>query len=60
MEGVRSGTVCVVIEVLEDTVLPYESLERGDGYRTFRVPAEIANRFERRLDGPTVNLLASR
>jgi hypothetical protein len=50
LEGVHGGTVCVVIDVPEDTVLPYHSLQRGDGYRTFRVPAEIANQFDRRLD----------
>ena len=49
LEGVHGGTVCVVIDVPEDIVLPYDSLQRGDGYRTFRVPAEIANQFDRRL-----------
>lgn len=53
MEGIHGGTVCIVIDVPEETVLPYDSFQRGKTYRTFRIPAEIANRFERRLDGPT-------
>jgi hypothetical protein len=37
-----------VIEVPEDAVLRYESLEARDGYRQSSVPAEVANRYERR------------
>lgn len=47
MRGTYGGTTCIVIEVPEDAVLPYESLER-EGYRQFAVPAEVANRYERR------------
>lgn len=48
MRGAYGGTTCIVIEVSEDAVLPYESLERDAGYRQFAVPAEVANRYERR------------
>lgn len=49
-EGVYGGTACVVIEAPEDAILPYESIGKTRAYRLFRVPAEIANRFERRVD----------
>lgn len=49
MEGAYGGTVCVVIEVPEEAVLPYERLPEGKTYRRFRMPAEVANRFNRRL-----------
>jgi hypothetical protein len=39
---------CIVIEVSEDAVLPYESLEADAGYRQFSLPAEVANQYERR------------
>ena len=42
------ATSCIVIEVPEDTVLPYESFGGHGGYRNFAVPAEVANRYERR------------
>jgi hypothetical protein len=50
MEGVYGGTVCVLIDVPEETALPYESLQGNKTYRRFRMPAEIINSFERRLD----------
>jgi hypothetical protein len=50
MEGVYGGTACVVIEAPEEDMLPYESIGKARAYRLFRVPAEIANRFERRVD----------
>ena len=50
MEGIYGGTVCVLIDVPEETALPYESLQDDRTYRRFRMPAEIVNRFERRLD----------
>ena len=49
MEGAYGGTVCVVIDVPEEAVLPYERLPDGKTYRRFRVPADVANRFDRRL-----------
>jgi len=49
MEGAYGGTVCVVIDAPEEAVLPYERLPEGKSYRRFRVPAEVANRFSRRL-----------
>lgn len=48
MRGAYGGTVCIVIEVPQDAVLPYESTENQDSYRRFAVPAEVANRYERR------------
>jgi len=48
MEGIYGGTACVVIEAPEDAVLPYESVGKARAYRLFRVPVEIANRFDRR------------
>lgn len=50
MEGIYGGTICVLIDMPEVTALPYESLEDHRTYRRFRMPAEIVNRFERRLD----------
>jgi hypothetical protein len=50
MEGVYGGTICVLIDMPEETALPYESLQDHRTYRRFRMPAEIVNRFERRLD----------
>ena len=50
MEGIYGGTVCVLIDMPEETALPYESLQDNRTYRRFRMPAEIVNRFERRLD----------
>jgi hypothetical protein len=50
MEGVYGGTACVVIEAPEEDMLPYESSGKARAYRLFRVPAEIANRFERWVD----------
>lgn len=50
MEGVYGGTVCILIDMPEETALPYESLQDNRTYRRFRMPAEIVNRFERRLD----------
>lgn len=50
MEGVYGGTICVLIDMPEETALPYESLQEQRTYRRFRMPAEIVNRFERRLD----------
>jgi hypothetical protein len=58
MEGAHGGTVCIVIDVPEETALPYESFRRGKTYRTFRIPADIANRFERRLDSSEDELRA--
>jgi hypothetical protein len=52
MEGIYGGTVCVMVDVPEDAVLPYESVGHFREYRQFRVPAEIANRFERRVYSP--------
>jgi hypothetical protein len=48
MRGAYGGTTCIVIEVSEDAVLPYESPEADAGYRQFALPAEVANRYERR------------
>lgn len=48
MRGAYGGTACIVIEVPQDAVLPYESTADQDGYRRFAVPAEVANRYERR------------
>jgi len=48
MRGVYGGTTCIVIQVPEDAVLPFESLETDDSHRQFAVPAAVANRFERR------------
>ena len=50
MEGIYGGTVCVLIDMPEETALPYESLQDSRSYRRFRMPAEVVNRFERRLD----------
>jgi hypothetical protein len=50
MEGIYGGTVCVLIDMPEATALPYESLQDHRTYRRFRMPAEIVNKFERRLD----------
>lgn len=49
MEGIYGGTLCVLIDVPEETALPYESLQDNRTCRRFRIPAEIVNRFERRL-----------
>ena len=49
MEGVYGGTVCVTIDVPEETALPYESALNDKSYRRFRMPADIVNRFDRRL-----------
>lgn len=49
MEGAYGGTVCVVIDVPEEAVLPYERLPDGKTYRRFQVPSDVANRFDRRL-----------
>lgn len=48
MKGAYGGTVCIVIEVPQDAVLPYASTADQDSYRRFAVPAEVANRYERR------------
>lgn len=48
MRGAYGGTTCIVIEVSEDAVLPYESVEGDVGYRQFALPAEVANRYEKR------------
>jgi len=50
MEGVYGGTVCVLVDMPEETALPYESLQDTRTYRRFRIPAGIANQFARRLD----------
>jgi hypothetical protein len=50
MEGIHGGTVCVLIDVPEEAALPYESFKNGKTYRTFRLPADVANQFQRRLD----------
>jgi len=50
MEGIYGGTVCVLIDMPEETALPYESLQDNRTYRRFRMPAEVVNQFERRLD----------
>ena len=49
MEGVYGGTVCVIIDMPEETALPYESPLNDKSYRRFRMPADIVNRFDRRL-----------
>lgn len=49
MEGTHGGTVCIVIDVPQDAVLPYETLSQEREYRQFLVPAKIANRFARRV-----------
>lgn len=49
MEGVHGGTVCVAIDMPEETALPYESQLNDKSYRRFRMPADIVNRFDRRL-----------
>jgi hypothetical protein len=49
MEGAYGGTVCVLIDVPEETALPYERLQEGKRYRRFRMPAEVVNRFDRRF-----------
>jgi hypothetical protein len=46
---VYGGTVCVSIDVPEETALPYESPLNDKPYRRFRMPADIANGFDRRL-----------
>lgn len=48
MRDEYGGTMCIVIEVPEDAVLPYESLKDHEGYRHFAVPTEVVNRYERR------------
>jgi hypothetical protein len=49
MEGVYGGTVCVIIDVPEETALPYESRLSDKSYRRFRMPSDIVNGFGRRL-----------
>ena len=49
MEGAYGGTVCVLIDVPEETALPYEQLQEGKPFWRFRIPAKVANRFDRRL-----------
>jgi len=48
MRGAYGGTTCIAIEVPEDAVLPFESLEDHLGYRQFEVPAEVANQYDTR------------
>jgi hypothetical protein len=40
-QNVYGGTVCILIDVPEETALPYESLQDSKAYRRFRIPAEI-------------------
>jgi hypothetical protein len=49
MRGAYGGTACIVIDVPQDEVLPYESSEGQHGYRWFAVPGGVANRYERRV-----------
>jgi hypothetical protein len=44
MRGIYGGTTCIVIEVSEEDVLPYESLGDRPDYRKFSLPASVANR----------------
>ena len=49
MERQYGGSICVIVEVPEDTALPYESTSDED-YRRFNLPAEIVNKFPRKLN----------
>lgn len=48
MRGVYGNTTCITVDVPEDAVLPYESTGGRTDYRTFSLPADVANRFTRR------------
>ena len=50
--GTYGNTRCVIVAIPEDDVLPYEIRHADKSYRRFRVPAEVINRVERRLDEP--------
>lgn len=50
LTGVYGGTKCVRIVAPAGTVLPYLSFDASKEYRTFKLPADVANRFDRRLD----------
>jgi hypothetical protein len=50
MEGVYGGTVCVIVDMPEETALPYESPRNDMSYRRFRMPSDVINRFARRLN----------
>ena len=48
--GAYGDTRCVVVTVPEDDALPFELRRADKSYRRFRMPADVVNRFERRLD----------
>jgi hypothetical protein len=50
--GTYGNTRCVIVAVPEDDVLPYEIRHADKSYRRFRVPTDVVNRVERRLDEP--------
>jgi len=51
-EGSKPKIKMVTMEVLEEDITQYEEINKGSGYRAFRIPANIANQYE--LQYPTL------
>ena len=50
--GITSGMRLVTIDAPSRELEPYEEINKGSGYRAFRIPADIANQYVLRF--PTV------
>ena len=51
-EGSKPEIRIVTMEVPEEDITQYEEINKGSGYRAFRIPASIANQYE--LQYPTL------
>ena len=49
----RPKMTLVTVDIPENDITPYEEKNEGSGYRAFRVPADIVNKYELRF--PTVH-----
>ena len=51
-ESVKPEIKMVTMEVPEEDIIQYEEINKGTGYRAFRIPATVANQYE--LKYPTL------
>ena len=51
-ESIKPEIKMVTMEVPEDDIVQYEETNSSAGYRTFRIPANVANKYE--LKFPTL------
>ena len=45
-ESIKPEMRMVTVDIPEESILYYEESNKGSGYRAFRVPAEVVNKFE--------------